>query len=164
MPSRLFLRAVSLTLAPEPMVSFLEKSLMCCLRQQGTRKRVLINPLQLERNVTAYESDVKQILMQPLFNPGNTITVNNQRHIVIQATDANVLVTYNTETHQIKAISQTLATKPLLRHGYQPLEAVTENEWATIRNIETNLRLEFTGTDCGDARTFIAFSEQVAKG
>lgn len=102
--------------------------------------------------------------MQPLFNPGNTITVNNQRHIIIQATDANVLVTYNTETHQIKAISQTLATKPLPRHGYQPLEAVTENEWATIRNIEANLRLEFTGSDCGDARTFIAFSEQVAKG
>lgn len=103
--------------------------------------------------------------MQPLtFNPGNTITVNNQRHIIIQATDANVLITYNTETHQIKAISQTLATKPLPRHGYQPLEAVTENEWANIRNIETNLRLEFTGTDCGDARTFIAFSEQVAKG
>ena len=81
MPSRLFLRAVSLTLAPEPMVSFLEKSLcrVCCLRQRafGTRKRVLINPLQLERNVTAYESDVKQILMQPLtFNPGNTITMN----------------------------------------------------------------------------------------
>ena len=68
--------------------------------------------------------------MQPLFNPGNTITVNNQRHIVIQATDANVLITYNTETHQIKAISQTLATKPLPRHGYQPLEAITENEWA----------------------------------
>ena len=113
----------------------------------------------------AYESDVYKIFMQPLtFNPGNTITVKNQRHIIIQATDANLLVTYNTETHQIKAISQTLATKPLPRHGYQPLEAVTENEWATIRNIETNLRLEFTGTDCGDARTFIAFSEQVAKG
>ena len=162
------MRAVSLTLAPEPMVSVLEKSLcrVCCLRQRafGTRKRVLINPLQLERNVKAYESDVKQILMQPLFNPGNTITVNNQRHIVIQATDANVLTTYNTETHQIKAISQTLATKPLPRHGYQPLEAVTENEWANIRNIQTNLRLEFTGADCGDARTFIAFSEQVAKG
>ena len=51
MPSRLFLRAVSLTLAPEPIVSFLEKSLMCCLRQQGTRKRVRIILLQLERNV-----------------------------------------------------------------------------------------------------------------
>ena len=55
MPSRLFLRAVSLTLAPEPMVSVLEKSLcrVRCLRQRtfGTRKRVLINPLQLERNV-----------------------------------------------------------------------------------------------------------------
>ena len=116
-----------------------------------------------ERHV--HESDVYKILMQPTtFNPGNTITVNNQRHIIIQTTDANVLVTYNTETHQIKAISQTLATKPLPRHGYQPLEAVTENEWANIRNIETNLRLEFTGSDCGDARTFIAFSEQVAKG
>ena len=139
---------------------------MCCLRQRafGTRKRVRITLLQLERNVTAYESDVKQILMQPLFNPGNTITVNNQRHIVIQATDANVLITYNTETHQIKPISQTLAVKPVPRHGYQPLEAVTENEWANIRNIQTNLRLEFTGADCGDARTFIAFSEQVAKG
>ena len=139
---------------------------MCCLRQRafGTRKRVRITLLQLERNVTAYESDVKQILMQPLFNPGNTITVNNQRHIVIQATDANVLITYNTETHQIKPISQILAVKPVPRHGYQPLEAVTENEWANIRNIQTNLRLEFTGADCGDARTFIAFSEQVAKG
>lgn len=103
--------------------------------------------------------------MQPTtFNPGNTITVNNQRHIVIQATDANVLITYNTDTHQIKPISQTLAVKPVPRHGYQPLEAVTENEWANIRNIQTNLRLEFTGADCGDARTFIAFSEQVAKG
>ena len=163
------MRAVSLTLAPEPMVSFLEKSLcrVCCLRQRafGTRKRVRIILLQLERNVKAYESDVYKISMQPLtFNSGNTITVNNQRHIVIQATDANVLITYNTETHQIKPISQTLAVKPVPRHGYQPLEAVTENEWATIRNIETNLRLEFTGSDCGDARTFIAFSEQVAKG
>ena len=151
------------------MVSVLEKSLcrVCCLRQRafGTRKRVPIILLQLERNVTAYESDVKQILMQPLtFNPGNTITVNNQRHIVIQATDANIIITYNTETHQIKTIDQTRAIKPEPRHGYQPLEAVTENEWANIRNIETNLRLEFTGSDCGDARTFIAFSEQVAKG
>lgn len=140
---------------------------MCCLRQRafGTRKRVLNYFIITRKERHAYESDVYEIFMQPLtFNPGNTITVNNQRHIIIQATDANILVTYNTETHQIKAISQTLATKPVPRHGYQPLEAVTENEWANIRNIETNLRLEFTGTDCGDARTFIAFSEQVAKG
>ena len=160
------MRAVSLTLAPEPMVSVLEKSLCHVLplatRHAQARADYTITTRK-ERH--AYESDVKQILMQPLtFNPGNTITVNNQRHIIIQATDANVLITYNTETHQIKPISQTLAVKPVPRHGYQPLEAVTENEWANIRNIETNLRLEFTGSDCGDARTFIAFSEQVAKG
>ena len=163
------MRAVSLTLAPEPMISVMEKSLCRarCLRQRafGTRKRVLNYFIITRKERHAHESDVKQILMQPLtFNPGNTITVNNQRHIVIQVTDANVLITYNTETHQIKPISQTLAVKPVPRHGYQPLEAVTENEWANIRNIETNLRLEFTGSDCGDARTFIAFSEQVAKG
>lgn len=146
----------------------MEKSLCRarCLRQRafGTRKRVLNYFIITRKERHAHKSDVKQILMQPLFNPGNTITVNNQRHIVIQVTDANVLITYNTETHQIKPISQTLAVKPVPRHGYQPLEAVTENEWATIRNIETNLRLEFTGADYGDARTFIAFSEQVAKG
>ena len=161
------MRAVSLTLAPEPMVSVLEKSL-CRVLPSAARfwhaqaRADYINTTRKERH--AHESDVKQILMQPLFNPGNTITVKNQRHIIIQATDANLLITYNTETHQVKPISQTLATKPLPRHGYQPLEAVTENEWADIRNIETNLRLEFTGADCGDARTFIAFSEQVAKG
>ena len=162
------MRAVSLTLAPEPMVSVLEKSLCRVLpsaarfwHAQARADYSIIT--RKERH--AYESDVYEIFMQPLtFNPGNTITVNNQRHIVIQATDANVLITYNTETHQIKPISQTLAVKPVPRHGYQPLEAVTENEWATIRNIQTNLRLEFTGADCGDARTFIAFSEQVAKG
>lgn len=160
------MRAVSLTLAPEPMVLVLEKSLCHVLplaTQHAQARADYFITTRKERH--AHESDVKQILMQPLtFNPGNTITVNNQRHIVIQATDANVLITYNTETHQIKPISQTLATKPVPRHGYQPLEAVTENEWANIRNIQTNLRLEFTGADCGDARTFIAFSEQVAKG
>lgn len=103
--------------------------------------------------------------MQSLtLNPGNTIAVNGHRHIVVQATDSNTLITYNTETHQIKLIDRDLATEALPRQGYQNLDAVTPNEWEDIKSIEQNLRLTFTGADCGDARTFIAFSKQVAKG